>query len=53
MYVLYNGLGGIKPSFVFKGQAGNKIPEKVMEWLVCSKKDVGSGRNASPRLESL
>lgn len=43
---------GIKLSFVLQGQAGNKMPEKVMKWLVCSRKDVGSSRNASPRLES-
>lgn len=42
---------GIKLSFVFQGQSGNKMPKKVMKWLVCSKKDVSSSRNASPRLE--
>ena len=27
------------------------MPKKVVKWLVCCKKEAGSSRNASPRLD--
>lgn len=51
IYCIYNG-GAVRFSFVFQRQPGNIMPKKVMKWSVCSKKDMGSSRNASPRLDA-